>query len=605
MNKKIRRILGLITFIFLFTLTNCQTEDLIIKNSYNSSKNAKVKNLTFKQFQNQKNAQKTIIELNRFKKNNINSKNLSAKETIINIDSTSINQIIENGITSYTFSIINDNNDINQFENLVIQTDSLEQTSVFLIKYIPESHYDINNPFVGTREITQLDSNVIINANNKTIVCLTVTTYINYYLCDEGVIESPETCDFQYTETFTDTTCETLSGGGGDTYTNTTFVINNLSTTTGGGSGGNTVITAPIPVNYKKLRQINFSNTLTLPQKNWLNNPNNLASQTAIYDYLETTLIDENGFELFNASEYSTETKDFVNQLINLLINEINIDNNALNFMLSAKEHDKINNDLDEGFLLLANQYMDIDTSALDPIVMNQVKIYFTVQCAVLRYNHPTWSNAKIYWEASKEIVHIALDGFGMIPVVGEIADLTNGVLYLVEGDGVNATLSFTATIPIAGWTATGVKYAFKIKTVATIGTKVKLTYNVINGVIDFGNRGQLRKVLGLAVGNSDQAHHLIPWSSRTKMAVQRAAKSGSAFHMNEALNGIAVAAWRNQPNHNIYNNVIDAKLDNFRDLNPNATPQECYDFITDLVQDIRTWVINNPNSHLNDIVLP
>jgi hypothetical protein len=88
-------------------------------------------------------------------------------------------------------------------------------------------------------------------------------------------------------------------------------------------------------------------------------------------------------------------------------------------------------------------------------------------------------------------------------------------------------------------------------------------------------------------------------------MTVQRAAKHSSAFHMNEALNGIAVAAWRNQPNHNAYNDLINLRLDNFRDLNPNATPQECYEFLTDLIQDIRTWVINNPNSHLNDLVLP
>ncbi len=75
---------------------------------------------------------------------------------------------------------------------------------------------------------------------------------------------------------------------------------------------------------------------------------------------------------------------------------------------------------------------------------------------------------------------------------------------------------------------------------------------------------------------------------------------------MNEALlNGIAVAAWRNQPNHNIYNNLVQSKFDNFNALNPNATVEEAYDFVSNLISDIRDWVINNPNSHLNDIVLP
>jgi hypothetical protein len=72
---------------------------------------------------------------------------------------------------------------------------------------------------------------------------------------------------------------------------------------------------------------------------------------------------------------------------------------------------------------------------------------------------------------------------------------------------------------------------------------------------------------------------------------------------MNEALNGIAVAAWRNQPNHNAYNNLIDSKLNLFNQQYPNATPQQCYDFLSDLIQDVRTWVINNPNSHLNNLV--
>ena len=133
---------------------------------------------------------------------------------------------------------------------------------------------------------------------------------------------------------------------------------------------------------------------------------------------------------------------------------------------------------------------------------------------------------------------------------------------------------------------------------------KMKNFKSFSNGIIDFGYSNQLRKVLGLT-DSAFQAHHLIPWSSRTKMAIQRAAKSGSAFHMNEALNGIAVAAWRNQPNHTTYNNVINGKLDAFRDDFPNATPQQCYTFLTNLIQNIRTWVINNPNSHLNDIVLP
>lgn len=74
---------------------------------------------------------------------------------------------------------------------------------------------------------------------------------------------------------------------------------------------------------------------------------------------------------------------------------------------------------------------------------------------------------------------------------------------------------------------------------------------------------------------------------------------------MNEALNGLAVAAWRNQPNHNIYNNLIQSKLDDFNSLYPHATSEEAYNFVSDLISDVRDWVVNNPNLHLNDLILP
>ena len=31
----------------------------------------------------------------------------------------------------------------------------------------------------------------------------------------------------------------------------------------------------------------------------------------------------------------------------------------------------------------------------------------------------------------------------------------------------------------------------------------------------------------------------------------------------------------------------------------------ECYNFFEDLINDIRTWILNNPNVPINNIVLP
>lgn len=85
-------------------------------------------------------------------------------------------------------------------------------------------------PFEGIKEITPLDSSTTINTTNKTTVCVSITTYTNYYLCDQGVVQSPETCDYQYTTEITETSCETLSDG--PSYS-TIFFPN-----TGGGGGG-------------------------------------------------------------------------------------------------------------------------------------------------------------------------------------------------------------------------------------------------------------------------------------------------------------------------------------------------------------------------------
>ncbi|MFM9587021.1 golvesin C-terminal-like domain-containing protein [Streptomyces caniscabiei] len=49
------------------------------------------------------------------------------------------------------------------------------------------------------------------------------------------------------------------------------------------------------------------------------------------------------------------------------------------------------------------------------------------------------------------EIAHTVLDVVGMVPVVGEIADVANGVLYLAEGNYVEAGLSLSSAIPVVG----------------------------------------------------------------------------------------------------------------------------------------------------------
>ena len=63
----------------------------------------------------------------------------------------------------------------------------------------------------------------------------------------------------------------------------------------------------------------------------------------------------------------------------------------------------------------------------------------------------------------------IGLDIVGLVPGFGEVADGANGLIYLYRGDYLNASLSFGAMIPFAGWAATGGKFINKASKSGTI----------------------------------------------------------------------------------------------------------------------------------------
>lgn len=69
---------------------------------------------------------------------------------------------------------------------------------------------------------------------------------------------------------------------------------------------------------------------------------------------------------------------------------------------------------------------------------------------------------------------------------------------------------------------------------------------------------------------------------------------------MNDALNGFSIQAWRNQPNHNIYDTRVQALLNSISsDLNPNETAQALESIITL----IRGAIEANPTQHLNNLL--
>ena len=218
------------------------------------------------------------------------------------------------------------------------------------------------------------------------------------------------------------------------------------------------------------------------------------------------------------------------------------------------------------------------------------------------------------YWKAISGSVHTILDAAGLVPVVGEIADITNGIIYTLEGDLVNASLSYAGAIPFAGWFATGAKYA--VMTVRTVrGVDMILTfYKRADGLIGFGARSALAKVIGKRAGF--EAHHIIPWAIRENPVVQKAAKFG--FHMNEELNGRLLQKFSRltgeglHGNHPQYTDVVEFLLNRFNRNNPGASDRAAKEYLeNELIPEINEWINQafisnyNLNEYFRRVVKP
>ncbi len=112
--------------------------------------------------------------------------------------------------------------------------------------------------------------------------------------------------------------------------------------------------------------------------------------------------------------------------------------------------------------------------------------------------------------------------------------------------------------------------------------------------------RARLRSALGLARGNADEAHHLIPVGLRDHDVVERAARSG--FNFNGAENGAAMTFDRHRGvnifHHNKYNNAIRSRLDRELLNSPIMTDAQAAAFLRRYTEQLRN-AINNTQGRL------
>lgn len=305
-------------------------------------------------------------------------------------------------------------------------------------------------------------------------------------------------------------------------------------------------------------------------------------------------------------SDWSTDSNFFSHDMIGITkeISQKYTENPGVSEVIYAaiyaKKHNYLNSNLDSNFFNNVNTYSSLNL--IDPVLaLNFTRLYFA-HCAILRKEHPEWSNLQIFANAYLDTLHLLLDFAGLVPAFGEVADITNGAIYTIQGQGSNAALSYASAIPFAGWFSAGVKFAKRADGLSflVVGT---------NNIIHFGaaNSKKFRTLCGLLPGDATrQAHHLIPRGSAllNHPVMQRAAKAitNGGFHIDSGLNALAVATWRNQPNHQAYNDLIYSKLQAFIDDFPNATPNQCYDKLVDIINDAKQAILDNPNLHIKDI---
>ncbi len=211
-------------------------------------------------------------------------------------------------------------------------------------------------------------------------------------------------------------------------------------------------------------------------------------------------------------------------------------------------------------------------------------------------------------WHLCSESIHTILDACGIIPVVGEVCDGTNALLYLAGGDIKNAALSGVAMIPLIGSSAVATKYGGKLWSVVgktgscLVGGReesVSLGCDVLSFTVKFGKitwTAGRTKLSSLMIKYEDiavwtvngkvykyikgvtEAHHIIPWEfcqTKQHQFVKWAAQSG--WHPSDILaNGFPIPRniHREGWSHVEYSRYVEKELNNLATVAKNKFAQ-------------------------------
>lgn len=571
------------------------------------------------------------IQSEKFSKN-MASKNIQDSILEGAIISTENVALVENGTQkTYTFPI-NRSFSSSKIENLVLKQNSDNSFSGVLIQYDitrEEKELFISGHDVNLKNKMKVFEINKINLNNKTVTeafgCFVITW--EHGMCSAGVHSTGHDggCTVGGAPSpVLVSIVNTCSGGGYSTGNDGIPPYPDYGSPSNGNTGYDTLpysgdsdqMFALFQSFYKAFNLNSYSLSSDLRYKLfylYLNGNQDSFTITAILQALKTA---------GNTPQNQTTLTELISEL-NLNTEYRNkfyqLDSNEkqeffkINFEIGASPYDEAYvKETNEAFVAFT-AYADIEnmTDAQMETVLNQCcpSIIVVPQAFIsekvkliatnylhLRKLYPSWSKGKCFWNASKETIHLFLDIAGTVPVIGEVCDITNGFIYTIEGDGLNATLSYAGAIPIAGWGATGAKLA--IKTVAG-SVSLAVIKNADGFYVVSRNQALFRKVLGMVKGDGRIAHHIIPFALQTHPAVQKAMLSKNAFMINEALNGIPLSSAVHAGSHKHYSDLIENYLNN---IPSNLPPDAVYSEIIKIIDKVKLAIKNNPNTPLNQL---
>jgi RHS repeat-associated protein len=201
-------------------------------------------------------------------------------------------------------------------------------------------------------------------------------------------------------------------------------------------------------------------------------------------------------------------------------------------------------------------------------------------------------NEAALAMQVDMETFHMLLDGYGFVPVVGEVLDGINAVIYAYEGDYLNAAFSTISIAPIAGDIgAKGMKYSMKAAGISKKFKSAKTAKKWISTALEYNSvkianaleapRRHLKKALNSA-GTGKAAHHLIPVNMlKNNKFVQQAVEEG--FDFNGIVNGLALDATQHSGKHpNIYIQGIEKMIEATKSALPDASAKEVLESVAD-----------------------